>query len=377
MSLLTALHNVCFWGCSRSLRNPNGGSRITFEIADEPVWFSSDDVSLTATPEAMAVLCTAASSLTGKPFAVTAPVCPRLIENLRQLERIWAGWWGTHPGRCTLKPAAAPRREQDNPRALGAFFTCGADSFHTLLQRPDVDTLIYLWGYDVRLSETDRFRNIELALRNVGMACKKKIVIIRTNLRDHAILGSISWDRFHGAALAVTGHILSEHLHTVLISASYPVTDFHPWGSSWETDPLWSSSAIQIDHVGHHLTRPEKLAAISSFPLVKRYLRVCWEHRNDRLNCGQCEKCIRTMLGLLSVGKLASFEAFRGGAELTVALRNLPLVPEHTFGLYQNILRHGLPDGMATEVEDLLRRSRDRNGAPGAAHPLNHPEAYQ
>jgi hypothetical protein len=31
-------------------------------------------------------------------------------------------------------------------------------------------------------------------------------------------------------------------------------------------------------------------------------LRVCWKNRKGTLNCGRCEKCIRTMIGLHTVG---------------------------------------------------------------------------
>ncbi len=375
MSLSTTLHHVFLSTRTPALRNSYRGSRITFDIVGEPVWFWSDDAPLTATPEAMAVLCTASAALTGIPLKVPLPVCPQLIENLHTLERIWADWWGTHTGRCDLQPAATHRSESNQHRSIGACFTCGADSFHTLLQRPDIDTLVYVWGYDVRLSEAKRFRQIEQAIRKVGKESQKNIIIIRTNLRDHAGLGSISWDRFHGAALALIGHLLRNHLRELLISASYPANDFHPWGSSWKTDPLWSSDAMQIEHVGHLLTRPEKLAAISCFPLAQRHLRVCWEHRNARLNCGSCEKCIRTMLGLLSAGKLASFKTLPTEAKLKTALRKLHQVPEHTFGLYQNILKHGLPQGMAKEVEDLLRRSHCPSGAPSDVHLQNPMEA--
>jgi hypothetical protein len=34
------------------------------------------------------------------------------------------------------------------------------------------------------------------------------------------------------------------------------------------------------------------------------------DYRQDMLNCGKCEKCVRTMLGLLAVGAMDKTDAF-------------------------------------------------------------------
>jgi hypothetical protein len=38
--------------------------------------------------------------------------------------------------------------------------------------------------------------------------------------------------------------------------------------------------------------------------------RVCLANVKDRLNCGKCEKCVRTMAGLVAIDKLHKTKAF-------------------------------------------------------------------
>jgi len=52
----------------------------------------------------------------------------------------------------------------------------------------------------------------------------------------------------------------------------------------------------------------DKLRLLVQYPEALARLRVCWEYLGD-YNCGHCEKCIRTMLGLraLNVDHCAAF----------------------------------------------------------------------
>jgi hypothetical protein len=61
------------------------------------------------------------------------------------------------------------------------------------------------------------------------------------------------------------------------------------------------------------MSRYEKTRLISEWDLALRHLRVCnrtEEYTSEQLNCGRCEKCVRTMLGLLAIGALWKATAF-------------------------------------------------------------------
>ena len=56
-------------------------------------------------------------------------------------------------------------------------------------------------------------------------------------------------------------------------------------------------------------SRPEKIGVLARSPVALRGLRVCWMQRNA-YNCGKCEKCVRTMLGLVVHGVLDQATGF-------------------------------------------------------------------
>ena len=66
-------------------------------------------------------------------------------------------------------------------------------------------------------------------------------------------------------------------------------------------DPLWSTEQTAIEHSGCEATRVEKEGYISTYPVAMRNLRVCTQQLTD-YNCGQCEKCLRTMINLRAAG---------------------------------------------------------------------------
>ena len=54
----------------------------------------------------------------------------------------------------------------------------------------------------------------------------------------------------------------------------------------------------------------EKLKIVSQWRTAFDNLRVCLANVPDRLNCGRCEKCVRTMTGLAALGRLGATAAF-------------------------------------------------------------------
>jgi hypothetical protein len=76
-----------------------------------------------------------------------------------------------------------------------------------------------------------------------------------------------------------------------------------PWGSNPVTNPLLSAGDFQVVTDGGGYTRTEKVALIARYGDVSSRLRVCWEGPQTGANCGKCEKCLRTRLNFLAVGK--------------------------------------------------------------------------
>lgn len=66
-----------------------------------------------------------------------------------------------------------------------------------------------------------------------------------------------------------------------------------------------STENISFYSIGGEASRIEKLEYISSFDYVPKVLDVCVK---DKINCGVCEKCVRTQMGLYSINKLGLYQ---------------------------------------------------------------------
>jgi hypothetical protein len=233
------------------------------------------------------------------------------------------------------------------------------DSFYTLMHGGyPVEVLVFVQGYDMPLADEPRAAAAAASLRAIANQLGIRAVVLRTNLREHPFFLKSKWEEVHGGALAAAGHVLGGDVNRLLVSASYPRAFDRPWGSHWEMDPWWSSSHLEIVHVGAEKWRAEKLVVVMDEPLVRRHLRVCWENRAPNGNCGSCEKCIRTMLVLDGHGRLADFPVFPNAAQLGDNLRQLNRVGPDLFRVYSDYLELNLSSAVRSSLKALLGRSQ-------------------
>jgi hypothetical protein len=91
---------------------------------------------------------------------------------------------------------------------------------------------------------------------------------------------------------------------------------------------------------GDGVPRSAKLSLLISDPVAMAHLRVCWEHRNggEFLNCGVCEKCLRTLLEIEAVqpGATARLPTFPPGS-LEARLCQLKRIPDHLVPLWRDL----------------------------------------
>ncbi|WNN89367.1 hypothetical protein [Gloeocapsopsis dulcis] len=70
---------------------------------------------------------------------------------------------------------------------------------------------------------------------------------------------------------------------------------------------------MQIQHGSILLTRLDKTKLVADWDVALQNLKVCNRIsliKSDALNCGECEKCVRTMTALLALGVLDKTRAF-------------------------------------------------------------------
>jgi hypothetical protein len=240
--------------------------------------------------------------------------------------------------------------------ATGVFFTGGVDSFHSLLTNRDtVQALVFVQGFDIPLTDTDRLDATSRLLETVAAACGIRVLTLRTNLRGHPLFQSANWGKYtHGAALGAVAQLLAPHLGQVLIASSDVPP---PHGSSEELDRCWTSGAVCVRDDSSNVPRLRKVAAIAGDPLVHRHLRVCWENRSAALNCGMCEKCVRTQVQFAAAGTLDRLATF-GEIDLPTRINGLWAIPRHLVGQWVDAERELGATPVRAAVRALRRRTR-------------------
>jgi hypothetical protein len=347
----------------RAEDGPREARRVCAEVGGAPLWFESPDAALRAAPEAFGCALLVAALHDRRPLTIEGEVSRTWLSNAERLLDIFQGWWG-YP---KLTPRAAARADDVRPEAAGTAlcFSGGVDSFYSLLRSGErIDVLVTVHGYDIKLRDEARASAFESSLRAVAAELGVKPVVVRTNLREHPAFARAPWERTHGGALAAVGHLLGDASGRLLISSSYPYHKRAPWGSHWQTDPLWSSDRVEVAHVGAELQRSDKLRAIAREPLARKHLRVCWENLAPEGNCSRCEKCLRTRLILADCGELENFPVFEGWDTLARRLDSLPAIRGRGRVFAALLERGRLTPEVEAALRGLLRRTRRAKSLP-------------
>jgi hypothetical protein len=364
---------------ARVRRDATGASdRVAAEVGGTEVFFESDDLELSAAPELFASALLPAVAQRHWKLRMTDALDPEWLAGAREILRTWSGWWQTPADLDDLLDAPHGVPSSGAPAGVGLCFSAGLDAFHTLLRSGrKIDYLVFAHGYDIPIDDERRFAAAEASIRAVAAEVGARPVVVRTNLRGHRPLKGAGWGRTHGGALAALGHACSGELGELLISSAYTRESGYDWGSTWDTDPGWSSSRLKVTHYGDAFTRDAKMRAVVREPLVREHIRVCWENRAETGNCGECEKCVRTMVHVSLLGEDVARWPFGGEGSLAERIDRVESVHPQQVSSYLPMIElcedHELRAAMErlTEraydpFEDRARRVREREARQAA-----------
>ncbi len=207
------------------------------------------------------------------------------------------------------------------PERAGSFLSGGIDSLATLranrldfpLSHPrSIKDGLLISGLEIQQPEF--FKQLVNSVSEVALDASVTLIPVYTNIRDFLGRDWAFWGtEIQGAVLAAVAHAFSRRLTTVTIPSSMDIWDLYPYGSHPLVDPNYSSSDLQIRHDSILLTRLDKTRLIADWNVALQNLKVCNQIRSIKpgeLNCGQCEKCLRTRLELLALGVLDETQAF-------------------------------------------------------------------
>jgi hypothetical protein len=299
---------------------------------------------------------------TGERLEIDAPVSPRLLGRAGTIMDIYRAWAGAMP----VDVRASAREPPPGKPAVGLFFTCGLDSFYTLQKRVEgagapedrIARLITVQGFDVKPSDRDLFQPLMASVGRVAAAIGAGTISVRTNIRSFSE-PLMSWDLYHGAALASVGLALAGALRRCIIASSFAYQHLRPWGSHPLLDPLWSTEQLELVHDGCERRRFEKVEAIAGWPLAMDTLRVCYSQRPGEYNCGRCPKCLTTMLALERVGALERCATLPSRLDLR-AVRKMDLTGDGPYVASLNVRRALEASGERKDIVAALRHAHRR-----------------
>lgn len=250
----------------------------------------------------------------GRDIECEIPLSREFLANNRKFQTIYSRWFPeSTPVKITAPAREIPNLEPTPPwlpaeRGAAVMFSGGVDSFHTALEFQDeIQTAIYIHGFDTKLEDATYREEISKHLQAAAADLGMRLIEVECNSRDHTD-PVIFWGHCHMAMINSTAHLLSENFERLYIPSSYAYDQLEPWGSHPLTDPLWATGDLHIIHHGNSFTRPSKVAAIADSKIARKHLRVCWQNIDEAYNCGECEKCIRTMINFKISGKLDEFQ---------------------------------------------------------------------
>jgi hypothetical protein len=304
---------------------------------------------------------------TGIPLVIEAEVSAMLLSAVRSIQDIYCLWEAERGRRLTrieVSAQATVRPRQASSSA--AFFSCGVDSFYTLLRNvrryPPGDSrfiqeLVLVHGFDIPLADRGLFEQVAHHAQNAAHHFGRHLMTVETNVRDATRI--VDWGHYgHGAALASVGLALGRLVQTVFIPSTSAFVELRPWGSHPALDPFWSTEQVEFVHDGGEARRHEKIRVIASSTAALQALRVCWETRAGAYNCGRCEKCLRTMIELQMCGALERAAEFPRAIQAT-AVERLTIPPncwKYWHRILDDLERPG-NDALVVAIQAALRQS--------------------
>jgi len=323
-------------------------------------------------PEAFFTACLVHAAHHGeRRILVEGALCPRLAEGAVAAIDLLRRWYGSF-GRIEIEAAQGPRTLRPRSPARSALFlTGGVDSLHLLgtnrerfdADHPEsfVDCLSVQGHLGAGSDRSPWGARMLIFLETMASESGLSLISIRTNLWDLDPDLEILSDESLSSAIASTAHLFPGRWNSVTIASGRDIAREIPRGTHPLLDPLYSSSAVEIRHPASPVTRFERLRALAGFRPGLESLVVCMAYPEPPyLNCGRCEKCVRTMACLAALELSPRAKQFPPGDVRPEAIRAIDIGP-HEEAYWNDALPSLRANGrrdLAAAVEEKLEEYR-------------------
>lgn len=331
------------------------------------------------------LLCSALAAMRygEKRIKIDAPISPEIKDGLTNAMRCLIDW---HGGERRVIPIEAPIETQvsfaNKTSRAGALFSGGIDALAMVrdnhlnfpVDHPRrIQDGILVYGVLEGENEQDpSFKNVVDAVTKMANDAGIGLIQLYTNAYAHFrdLDADYKFWRFeyHGSFLAAIAHAFAPRFSVASIASTYDFANLEPWGSHPLLDPLYSTTSLQVRHENAALSRLEKTQLVGEWDVALKQLRVCNEkesYQEGNYNCGECEKCVRTMTAFLSLGLLEKIATFKEKDVSKEKLINTCYLSDsYEVNCYREVIeplraigRHDLVEG----IEQIINRYYERD----------------
>jgi hypothetical protein len=268
----------------------------------------------------------------GEDIEISDPVSSAVAHGIISYVDILCCWWPDVFKPIKVKFTSIEyRKDEKRPQGVGVCFSGGADSFYSLLKHLEknepvedfrITHALMINGFDQIADYSgdgisqEMFSSFAPMLERLGV----KPLMISNNFKLFRACVFKNREKIFsfGSLLMACIHALSPIFGRFYISgnASWAYEDLFPSGSHPVLDNMLSSDQLQIIHECNKEGRAGKIQYICDNNEVKNYLRVCFrpfkfeKGTGKPINCGKCEKCVRTIIVLDILNRRSDFDTF-------------------------------------------------------------------
>ncbi|MCP4140515.1 MAG: hypothetical protein GY755_09530 [Chloroflexi bacterium] len=287
---------------------------------------------------------------TGENLEIRGIISPKLAYNLFEYRNIYHTWDPDFFKKVDIQydHLEKPPEFKKNP-AVATAFSGGVDSFYTLwAHRPENQPIpdaqvthgLFVHGLDLRLDDEKNYRAAAEPYSQLFDKLDLELIQAATNTYQFSEF-RINWTMFFGTPLIGAALLLAPWMRRFYMPSGMPsYLNLFPQGSSPLIDFLLSTETTEIVHHAASISRYDKVATLTTWPVSNHKPRVCSDktRMSGLNNCSACHKCYRTMILLEQLDassnynnfskKLTPSDYFRWGAlthlnlEIAIAARN-------------------------------------------------------
>lgn len=232
------------------------------------------------------------------------------LEALNRVEPIFRGWYPQFSFSTKIQVKEITSNKFFN-KGCALLFSGGLDSRVSYLRhKGKKPTLISIFGTDVPPNEISFWDIVKKRLINFAKLDGVKISFIRSNAKQIINDNLLSkrygvtgwWEQVYFGILTLglcAPLTKNNDIRYILFASSRGRGFDEPWGSHPLVDNALSWADVKVVNDGYELSRQEKIKYVlkdNADYLLD--LRVCWVQQKQ-YNCGLCEKCLRTITGLV------------------------------------------------------------------------------